>query len=126
MLELKIFGGESYGRLHEWSEAYFVTLIGECFNDWGGRGYDDSVPVEVTKKKPSGDRTTSSPHGRQACPEFNSFRQGVGQICSRRGYFRAVPSKNGDQNVTSPPPSIVERVRQMLFSLCFWSTRDHS
>ena len=30
MLELKIFGGESYGRLHEWSEAYFVTLIDRC------------------------------------------------------------------------------------------------
>ena len=27
MLELKAFLEESYGRLHEWSEAYFVTLI---------------------------------------------------------------------------------------------------
>ena len=24
------FWGESYGRLHEWSEAYFVTLIDRC------------------------------------------------------------------------------------------------
>ena len=30
----------------------------ELFNDWGGRGFDDSVPVEVTKTVPSGDRTT--------------------------------------------------------------------
>ena len=30
----------------------------EVFNDWGGRGYDDSVPVEVTITAPSGDRTT--------------------------------------------------------------------
>ena len=30
MLELKIFWGESYGRLQEWSEAYFVTLIDRC------------------------------------------------------------------------------------------------
>ena len=30
MLELKVFVGESYGRLHEWSEAYFVTLIDRC------------------------------------------------------------------------------------------------
>ena len=30
MLELKTFGGESYGRLHEWAEAYFVTLIDRC------------------------------------------------------------------------------------------------
>ena len=28
------------------------------FNDWGGRGYDDFVPGEVTKKAPSGDETT--------------------------------------------------------------------
>ena len=28
------------------------------FNDWGGRGYDDSVPEEVTKTTPSGYRTT--------------------------------------------------------------------
>ena len=30
----------------------------ECFNDWGGGGYEDSVPVEVTKTTPSGYRTT--------------------------------------------------------------------
>ena len=30
MLELKTFGGGSYGGLHEWSEAYFVTLIDRC------------------------------------------------------------------------------------------------
>ena len=30
----------------------------ELFNDWGGRGYDDSVPGEVTKTPSSGDRTT--------------------------------------------------------------------
>ena len=28
---LRLFGGESYGRLHdEWSEVYFVTLIDRC------------------------------------------------------------------------------------------------
>ena len=30
MLELKTFLEESYGRLNEWSEAYFVTLIDRC------------------------------------------------------------------------------------------------
>ena len=30
----------------------------EGFNDWGGRGYDDFVPGEVTKIAPSGDETT--------------------------------------------------------------------
>ena len=51
------------------------------------------------------------PHGRQACPEFIAFDQGFGQICLRRGYFRAVSYQNGDKFVTSPPPApIVERV----------------
>ena len=31
---------------------------GECFKDWGGRGYDDSVPGDDTKTDHSGDRTT--------------------------------------------------------------------
>ena len=30
----------------------------EGFNDWGGRGYDDFVPGEVTKTAPSEDITT--------------------------------------------------------------------
>ena len=30
----------------------------EGFNDWGGRGYDDFVPGEVTKIAPSGGETT--------------------------------------------------------------------
>ena len=30
----------------------------EGFDDWGGRGYDDFVPGEVTKTAPSGDETT--------------------------------------------------------------------
>ena len=30
----------------------------EGFNDWGGRGYDDFVPGEVTKTAPSRDETT--------------------------------------------------------------------
>ena len=30
----------------------------ECFNDWGRRRYDDSVPGEVTKTTSSGDRAT--------------------------------------------------------------------
>ena len=30
----------------------------ESFNDWGGRGYDDSVPGEAPKTTPSEDRTT--------------------------------------------------------------------
>ena len=52
--------GEPLGRMicsGDWLEE-FVT---ELFNDWGGRRYEHSVPAEVTKTAPSGDRTTWSP-----------------------------------------------------------------
>ena len=35
-----------------------LTTRVELFNDWGGRGYDDSVPGDVTKNDPSVDGTT--------------------------------------------------------------------
>ena len=39
-------------------EAYDELQARELFNGWRGRGYDDSVPVEVTKTAPSGNRNT--------------------------------------------------------------------
>ena len=39
-------------------EVFQGVLVVELFNDWGGRGYNDSVSVEVAKTVPSGDRTT--------------------------------------------------------------------
>ena len=54
----------------------------------GGGGYDDFVPGNVTKTTPSRDRKLHDPlHSRQACPKFNSFRQGVGQISPLEGLF---------------------------------------
>ena len=46
-----------FGLSSSWS---FPSRSGipECFNDWGGRGYDDSFTGEVTKTTPSGDRIT--------------------------------------------------------------------
>ena len=79
-------------------------IICEGFNDWGGRGYDDFVPGEVTKTAPSGMRLHDTLHGRQACPKFIAFDQGVGPICPRQGLFPDVPSQNGDKYITSPPP----------------------
>ena len=38
------------------AQSGLVNLEG--FNDWGGRGYNDFVPGEVTKTAPSGDETT--------------------------------------------------------------------
>ena len=49
----------------------------------GKRGYVDSAPGDGTKTASSGGRTTDPLHGWQACLEFNSFHQGVGQISPR-------------------------------------------
>ena len=43
-------------------------------------------------------------HGRQACPESIAFDWGLVKYVPGRGYFRAVPSQNGDKFVTPPPP----------------------
>ena len=98
--------------------SWRALLCGEeGFNDWGGRGHDDFVPSEVTKEPLPGMRLHDPLHGRQACPKFIAFDQGVGQICPRsRGYFRAVPSQNGNKYVTSPPPPIVELVGGSYYS----------
>ena len=57
--------------------------INESFNDWGGRGYDDSV-AGWSPKQPLSWRGLHDPlHDRQACPEFNSFHQEVGKIFPR-------------------------------------------
>ena len=39
-------------------QAALDCVCCELFNNWEGRGYDDSVPGEVTKTPSSGDRTT--------------------------------------------------------------------
>ena len=54
----RIWGGG--GKVpQQWIDAIIVVLHKkELFNDWGGRGYDDSVPGGVTKTAPSGDKTT--------------------------------------------------------------------
>ena len=50
-------------HLSDWSSRPSRGLLNglftsECFNDWGGWGYDDSVPGNGTKTTSSGDRTT--------------------------------------------------------------------
>ena len=49
-------------------------------------------------------------HCRQACPEFNSFHQGVGQISLPEGLFLYCPLSKRRQIFPSPPPPIVERL----------------
>ena len=52
-------------------------------------------------------------------PNPTHSTRGLVKYVPGRGNFRAFPSQNGDKSVTSPPPSIVERVystaRIMLF-----------
>ena len=43
-------------------------------------------------------------------PNSSHLTSGLVQYVPGRGYFRAVPSQNGDKYVTSPPPLIVELV----------------
>ena len=53
----------------------------ERFNDWGGRGYDDFVPGEVTKTALPGIGLHDPLNGRQTCPKFITLDQRVHQIC---------------------------------------------
>ena len=43
-------------------------------------------------------------------PNPTHSTRGLVKYVPGRSHFRAVPSQNGDKFVTSPPPSIVERV----------------
>ena len=89
----------------------FKLTVFEGLNNWGGRGYDDFVPREVTKIDSSGDRTTRSPTTWSASlPRIHHLTKGLVKYVPGRGYFRAVSSQNGDKLVTSPPPPIVGRV----------------
>ena len=47
-------------------------------------------------------------HGREACPEFNSFNQRVGQIYSREGLFsyRLFPKRGRVCYIPAPPQSL--------------------
>ena len=46
-----------YVTVYYYYAPCFILFL-KLFNDWGRRGYDDSVPGEVTKTSSSGDRTT--------------------------------------------------------------------
>ena len=79
------------------------TFISESFNDWGGRGYDDCVPGEITKTDPSGIGLHDPLHGRQACSEFNPFHQGVRNMSPGGANFVQFPPKT-ETNLRHPRP----------------------
>ena len=57
----------------------------ECFNDWGGGGGNTTIssPWRLPKQPLLGIGLHDPLHGRQACPEINSFYEGAGQIILR-------------------------------------------
>ena len=59
-------------------------------------------------------------------PSSSHLTRGLVKYVSSRGYFRAVPSQNGDKYVTSPPPQIVEFVRPKASTQYSWRSRDHN
>ena len=71
-----------------------------------GEGGDSTISsLRRSPKQPlPGMRLHDPLHGRQACPKFIAFDQGLVKYVPDRGYFRDVPSQNGDKYVTSPPP----------------------
>ena len=58
-----------------WNSLYLRDCVGaslsEGFNDWGGRGYDDFVPGEVTKIASSEDETIWSPTWSASLPRIH-------------------------------------------------------
>ena len=53
-------GKRAGGRTTRHNRSSYHHCPHESFNDWGGRGYDDSVPGVVTKTALSGERTVFS------------------------------------------------------------------
>ena len=84
-----------------------------------GEGGDTTIPSPgMARKQPlPGIRLHDALHDRQACPEFNSFHQGVGQISPPERLFSCRPlSKRGQVcYIPAPPPPIVERLDCLSF-----------
>ena len=69
-----------------------------------GGGLHDSIPGNITRRFLPGIGLHAPLKGRQAQPQFISLHHGVGQMCPSTGFFRAVPSQNGEKFATSPAP----------------------
>ena len=86
----------------------------------------------IRRFRPRGDHQTTLAglglhdplHGRQTCPEFNSFHEGVGQIRHREGLFSCHPlTEHGKICNTPPPPPIIERLESRPRSATSFSLR---
>ena len=105
----------------QWQVRNWRVLYKPC-TEWEGQRQEQRLHKRGSTIGEGGDTTISSPgrspkrpfpgmglhdplHGRQACPKFIAFDQGVGQICPRSGLFscRSLP-KRGQICYTPPPP----------------------
>ena len=87
----------------------------ELFNDWRGRGSDDSVPGEVTKTAPSGDRTTGSPTWSASLPRIQLIPPGSWSDMSPVGaIFVPSPPNTGTILLHPLSPPIIGRVPRVV------------
>ena len=98
-----------------------VPLL-ECFNDWGGGDTTIASPGRSPKQPLPGIVLHDPLHSRQACPEFNSCHQGVGQISPRHGLFlcRPLPKRGQICDIPAPPPPIAERLVSTIRSTSYF------
>ena len=85
-----------------------AALIGPTSVPTIGEGGDTSIPSPgMAQKQPlPGIRLHDPLHNRQACPEFNSFHQGVGQISPPERLSSCRPlSKRGQVCYIPAPPN---------------------
>ena len=91
--------------IHPHHRKHALPRSKECFNDWGGRGYDDSSPGDGTKTTPSGDRTTRSPAWSAILPRIQFISPGGWSKKSPGGAIscRPLPKRGKICYIPSPP-----------------------
>ena len=114
-------GGDSYASSSVKPSTEATMRVAMIAKAWVSKGLGGGGGGSTTGE--GGDTTISSPrrspkqplpgiglhdplHGRQACPEFIVFDQGVGQICPRSGLFscRFLPKQGQNCYIPAPPP----------------------
>ena len=85
-----------------------LTELLSCSTIGGGGDTTIPSPGKSPKHPLPGIELHDPLHGRQACPESNSFHQGVGQICPRYGLFSCRSLSKWGQKcyIPSPPQSL--------------------
>ena len=92
-----------------------------------GRGGDKTIssPERSPKRPLLGIGLHDPQHGRQACLEFNSFQQGVGQISPWEGLFlfRPLPKRGQIWDIPFPPQSLNDsNANRDLYSILYLTT----